>query len=158
MFASITRLINRNWFKFVQKFLQKTVCYLSYSISYVWKFLFFYLLNDIDVMSKNVIWYAKSRCFESIRSTWKLLVIERARKTDKLSLVLPWLSSQECHLTKIKMQKLKRMFCMQIHFIEREDEFGNFCTSPLDGQYRKRRKTFYPFPFQNFLIIKLSFA
>ena len=126
-----------------RNFNKKTVCYLSYSISYVWKFFFFYLLNDIDVMSQNVIWYAKSRCFESIRSTWKLLVIERARKTDKLSLVLPWLSSQECHLTKIKMQKLKRMFCMQIHFIEREDEFGNFCTSPLDGQYRKRRKNFF---------------
>ena len=132
-------------------FTKKTVCYLSYSISYVWKFFFFYLLNDIDVMSQNVIWYAKSRCFESIRSTWKLLVIERARKTDKLSLVLPWLSSQECHFTKNKNAKIETnvLHANSLHWKRRW--IWQFLHQSLGWTIQeKKKKLFFHFPFKTF--------
>ena len=90
--------------------------------------------------------YLKTACNWTCQKNWQALLGASLAVKPRMS------------FNKIKMQKLKRMFCMQIHFIQGEDEFGNFCTSPLDGQYRKRRKTFFPFPFQNFLIIKLSFA
>ena len=75
--------------------------------------------------------YLKTACNWTCQKNWQALLGASLAVKPRMS------------FNKIKMQKLKRMFCMQIHFIEREDEFGNFCTSPLDGQYRKRRKNFF---------------
>ena len=129
---------------------KKTVWYLSYSVSYIWKFFFFYLLNDIDVMSKNVIWYAKSRCFESMRSTWTLLVIERARKTDKLSLVLPWLSSKKCHLTN-KNAKIETNVLHANSLYSRRRWIWQFLHQSLRWTIQEKKKElFFHFPFKTF--------